>query len=48
MQDIALGCSTKTNAISIYNPTTKQYYKPDTCKFIPVRLSCDRFPSQIH
>ena len=38
MIGIAVGRSTKTNALSIYNPTTKQYYKPDTYKFNPSRL----------
>ena len=27
---IAVGRSTKTNALSVYNPITKQYYEPDT------------------
>ena len=30
MIGIAVGHSTKTNALSVYNPTTKQYYEPET------------------
>ena len=48
MQGIAVGRSTKTNALSVYNPITKQYYEPDTYKFDPSRLPCNEFPSQIH
>ena len=48
MIGIAVGQSTKTNALSIYNPITKQYYEPDTYKFYPSRLPCTEFPSQIH
>ena len=33
MIGIAVGRSTKTNALWVYNPTTKTYYKPDTYKF---------------
>ena len=47
MQGIAVGCSTKTNALSVYNPIAKQYYEPDTYKFDPSRLPCNEFPSQI-
>ena len=43
MIDIAVGCSTKTNALPVYNPVTKQYYEPDTYKFDPSRL-----PSPVH
>ena len=32
----------------VYNPTTKQYYKPDNYKFDPSRLPCNKFPSQIY
>ena len=45
---IVVGQSTKTNALSYYNPITKQYYDPDTYKFEPSRLPCTKFPSQIH
>ena len=48
MIGIAVGRSTKTNALSIYNPITKQYYEPDTYKFDPSRLPCTEFPAQIH
>ena len=30
MIGIVVGRSTRTNALSVYNPITKQYYKPDT------------------
>ena len=40
MIGIAVGHATKTNALSVYNPITKQYYKPDTYKFNPSRLPC--------
>ena len=48
MIGIAVGCSTKTNALSVYNPTTKKYYEPDTYKFDLSRLPCNKFPSCIH
>ena len=48
MIGIAVGRSTKTNALSVYNPTTKKYYEPDTYKFDPSRLPCNEFPSRIH
>ena len=48
MIGIAVGRSTKTNALSVYNPTTKKYYEPDTYKFDPSRLPCNKFPSRIH
>ena len=48
MIGIAVGRSTKTNALSIYNPTTKQYYEPDTYISNPSRLTCTKFPSHIH
>ena len=38
MIGIVIGRSTKTNALSVYNPITKQYYDPDTYKFDPSRL----------
>ena len=44
MIGIAVGCSTKTNALSVYNPTTKKYYEPDTYKFDPSHLPCNKFP----
>ena len=46
-QDITVSCTTKTNAFSNYNPNTKQYYKPDTCKFDPSGIPCNILPSQI-
>ena len=36
------------NALSVYNPVTKQYYEPDTYKFDPSRLLCTEFPSRIN
>ena len=48
MIGIAVGRSTKTNALSIYNPLTKQYCETYTYKFDPSRLPCTDFPSQIH
>jgi hypothetical protein len=45
---ITIRQSTKTNALSIYNPITKQYYDPDTYKFDPSRLPCTDFPAQSH
>ena len=30
MISIAVGHSAKTNALSVYNTTTKKYYEPDT------------------
>ena len=38
MIGITVSRSTKTNALSVYKPTTKKYYKPDTYKFDPSRL----------
>ena len=48
MIGIAVGRSTKTNALSVYNPVTKQYYEPDTYKFDPSCLPCTEFPSRIN
>ena len=48
MIGIAVGRSTKTNALSVYNPVTNQYYEPDTYKFDPSRLPCTEFPSRIN
>ena len=48
MIGIAVGRSTKTNAVSVYNPTTKKYYEPDTYKFDPSCLPCNKFPLRIH
>ena len=45
MVGIAVGRSTKTNALSVYSPTTKQYYEPDTYKFEPSRLPCSEYPN---
>ena len=47
MIGIAVGRSTKTNALSVYHPITKKYYEPDTYKFDPSRLPCNEFPNQI-
>ena len=48
MIGIAVGRSTTTNALSVYNPITKHYYEADTYKFDPSRLPCTEFPAQIH
>ena len=48
MIGIAVGRSTKTNALSVYNPTTKRYYEPDTYKFDPSRLPSNKWPSRIY
>ena len=48
MIGIAAGRSTKTNALSVYNPITKQYYTSDMYKFDPSCLPRTRFPAQIH
>ena len=48
MIGISVARSTKTNALSVYNPTTKNYYKPDTYKFDPSCLPCNELPSCIH
>ena len=48
MIGIAVGRSTKTNALSIYNHTTKQYYEPYTYTFYPYHLPCTKLPSHIH
>ena len=48
MIGISVGRSTKTNALSVYNPITKKYYDPDTYKFDLSRLPCTNFPSHIH
>ena len=44
MIGIAVGRSTKTNALSIYNPTIKQYYKQGMYTLDPSRLPCTEFP----
>ena len=48
MIGITVGRSTKTNALFIYNPITKQYYEPDMYKFDLSCHPCTKFPSQIH
>ena len=48
MIGIAVGRLTKTNALSVYNPITKQYYEPDTYTFNPSRNPANEFPHQIH
>lgn len=45
MEGIALGCSESSNAMVFYNPTTKQYYKPDTYKLDPRRLPSIVWPT---
>ena len=45
MIGIAVGQSTKTNALSVYNPITNQYYEPDMYKFDP---STSPAPSPSH
>ena len=42
MIGIAVGRSTKTNALSVYNPTTKQYYESEIYKFDPSRLPSNK------
>ena len=47
MEGIAVGRSTTSNAMVFYNPTTKQYYEPDTYKLDPSRLPSTAFPKTI-
>ena len=44
---IAVGRSTKTNALRVYSPSTKQYYEPDTYSFDPSRRPSNEWPDQI-
>ena len=48
MIGIAVGRSTTTNALTVYNPITKKYYEPETYKLDPSRSPCSEFPLQIH
>ena len=48
MIGIAVGRSTKTNALSVYSPVTKQYYEPDTYTFDPARPPCTEWPNRIN
>ena len=47
MIGIAVGRSVKTNALRVYNPTTKQYYEPDTYKFDLSRRPSNEWPDKI-
>ncbi len=47
MEGIAVGRSNTSNAMVFYNPTTKQYYEPDTYKLDPSRLPSTAFPKEI-
>ncbi len=42
-----MGRSNTSNAMVFYNPTTNQYYKPDTYKLDPSRLPSTAFPKTI-
>lgn len=47
LEGIAIGRSDTSNAMLFYNPTTKQYYEPDTYKLDPSRLPSTVWPLTI-
>ena len=47
MQGIAVGRSRSTNALLVYNPSTRKYYEPDSYKFDPSCLPSTEFPGKI-
>ncbi|KAL7425595.1 LOW QUALITY PROTEIN: hypothetical protein ACHAXH_000396, partial [Discostella pseudostelligera] len=47
IEGIAIGRSDTSNAMLFYNPTTKQYYEPDTYKLDPSRFPSSVWPQSI-
>ncbi len=45
MDGIAIGCLPTSNAMLVYNPRTKQYYKPNSYRLDPYRLPSLVYPS---
>jgi hypothetical protein len=44
MAGIAIGRCDESNALLIYNPRNKRYYRPDTYRLDPYRLPCSVYP----
>jgi hypothetical protein len=45
MDGIVIGRSPTSNALLVYNPRNKQYYKPDSYRLDPYRLPGSAYPS---
>jgi hypothetical protein len=45
MEGIAVSCSPTSNALLVYNPRTKKYYKPDSCCLDLYQLPSLVYPS---
>jgi hypothetical protein len=45
MNGIAIGCSPTSNAMLVYSPWTKKYYKPDSYCLDPYQLPSSVYPT---
>ena len=45
MDGIVVGCSPTSNALLVYNPRNKKYYKPDSYRIDPYHLPSSAYPS---